>query len=47
MSGYHPINDFVIMATGFENLEKTIKKYSRKKTRKVANLPILPYILGY
>jgi hypothetical protein len=34
------------MATSFENLEKTIKKYSRKNTRKVANLPILPYILG-
>jgi hypothetical protein len=25
MSGYHPINDFVLMATSSENLDKTIK----------------------
>jgi len=34
MSGYHPINDFVIMATSFENLEKTIKNIAEKTVEK-------------
>jgi hypothetical protein len=34
MSGYHPINDFVLMATSFENLEKTIKNIAEKTLEK-------------